>query len=169
MRNQHYRLYITAKIMTLILVLLLSACNFPTRSEPTDAPVGYIYTAAAQTVQVQLTQISQPPATDISPTDTTLPNITPSPPENTQTPTSPPKKTSAPSDECNIAEFVKDVTVPDDTRLPPGEAFEKTWRLKNIGTCEWTPAYAIVFVGDNVLNARPRYSLQLLPSLPDKQ
>ena len=149
------KLYIngSAVISSLSLILILSACNFPTRPGPTEAPVGYIYTAAAQTVQVQLTQVSKPPATDDSPTNTAAAQITPSPAINTQTATSPPKKTALPSDECNIAEFVKDVTVPDDTRLPPGEVFEKTWRLKNIGTCEWTPAYAIVFIGDNVLNA----------------
>jgi len=153
MRNHHYHLYISTSISSLVIILLLSACNFPTRAETTEAPVGYIYTAAAHTVQVQLTQVSKPPVTSEDPTNTAAPQITPSSPIYTQTATSPPKKTAAPSDACNIAEFVTDVTVPDDTRLPPGEAFEKTWRLKNVGKCEWTPEYAIVFIGDNVLDA----------------
>jgi hypothetical protein len=40
---------------------------------------------------------------------------------------------------------VDDVTVPDGTVVDPGETFTKTWRLKNAGTCSWTPSYAVVF------------------------
>lgn len=35
------------------------------------------------------------------------------------------------------AAFVADVTIPDDTVLPPGTPFTKTWRLRNNGTCNW--------------------------------
>jgi hypothetical protein len=45
------------------------------------------------------------------------------------------------------------VTIPDNTELGPGEVFEKTWRLRNSGSCTWTSAYALVYEGDNVLNA----------------
>ena len=52
---------------------------------------------------------------------------------------------------CDWAQFVADVTVPDGTKYAPGTAFTKTWRLKNIGTCTWTKAYALVFVsGDRM-------------------
>jgi hypothetical protein len=37
------------------------------------------------------------------------------------------------------------VTVPDGTTFAPGETFNKTWRLKNIGTCTWTTSYQLVF------------------------
>jgi hypothetical protein len=46
---------------------------------------------------------------------------------------------------CDWAQFISDVTVPDGTRYAPGTAFQKTWRLKNIGTCTWTTAYSLVF------------------------
>jgi hypothetical protein len=46
---------------------------------------------------------------------------------------------------CDWAQFVADVSVPDGTSFAPGAAFKKTWRLKNIGTCTWTTAYALVF------------------------
>jgi hypothetical protein len=46
---------------------------------------------------------------------------------------------------CDVAQFVGDVTIPDDTILEPNADFTKTWRLKNIGTCSWTPSYAVVF------------------------
>ncbi len=39
---------------------------------------------------------------------------------------------------CNWAQFIADVTIPDGTNFAPNTAFQKTWRLKNIGTCAWT-------------------------------
>ncbi|MBE0669729.1 MAG: hypothetical protein IH588_04000 [Anaerolineales bacterium] len=38
---------------------------------------------------------------------------------------------------CYWAQFIADVTVPDGTTYAAGTAFQKTWRLKNIGTCAW--------------------------------
>jgi len=40
-----------------------------------------------------------------------------------------------------------DVTVPDGSTFAPGETFTKTWRLKNRGTCSWSPDYFLVFYG----------------------
>jgi heat shock protein HslJ len=31
--------------------------------------------------------------------------------------------------------------------LQPGEAFTKSWRLQNVGTCTWDPSYSLVYVG----------------------
>jgi hypothetical protein len=44
------------------------------------------------------------------------------------------------------AEFVRDVTIPDGTRIDPGATFTKTWRFRNDGTCTWNPNYAVVSV-----------------------
>ncbi len=49
------------------------------------------------------------------------------------------------------AVFVKDVTIPDATRLLPGQSFVKTWRLRNSGDCVWSGDYALVFVGGDRL------------------
>jgi uncharacterized protein YkwD len=43
--------------------------------------------------------------------------------------------------------YVKDVSIPDNTKLKAGEAFTKTWQLRNTGTCIWNVRYALVFVG----------------------
>jgi hypothetical protein len=43
--------------------------------------------------------------------------------------------------------MIADVTVPDNTNIPAGQSFLKTWRLRNTGTCTWTPNYALVFAG----------------------
>ncbi len=35
--------------------------------------------------------------------------------------------------------FVSDVTIPDNSQVNAGEAFTKTWRVRNDGTCAWGP------------------------------
>ena len=46
---------------------------------------------------------------------------------------------------CLRAKFVADVTVPDGTKMSPGERFTKTWRLKNVGSCPWEAGFGVVF------------------------
>ncbi len=77
----------------------------------------------------------------------------------TTTPTLPPSETpvsaanvSSPSTPtplpCNLAAAGNplDVTVPDGATFSPGEAFVKTWRIINGGSCTWTPQYALIWV-----------------------
>jgi len=54
---------------------------------------------------------------------------------------------------CDQAQFVSDVTVPDGSPFAPGTAFTKTWRLMNAGTCTWTTAYNVVWTGGEVMGA----------------
>lgn len=63
-------------------------------------------------------------------------------------PTSTPK-----TDLCDSAEFVADVTVPPGTVMSPGQAFNKTWLLTNVGTCTWTQAYQLVFDSGTSMSA----------------
>ncbi|MBN1303993.1 MAG: hypothetical protein JXA13_06120 [Anaerolineales bacterium] len=60
---------------------------------------------------------------------------------------------------CDWAQFIADVTVPDGTYFAPGTAFDKTWRLKNIGTCTWTTAYKLVFVSGSQMSAPAEVNL----------
>jgi hypothetical protein len=46
----------------------------------------------------------------------------------------------------NRVAFEDDVTIPDNTRFETGKLFDKTWRLRNAGTCTWTTGYDLVFV-----------------------
>lgn len=131
-------------------ILVLGACNLPTKqTSPQNSPDA-IFTAAAQTVEARLTQNSLlipatpilaspvPAATDLPPATSSV-TETPIPlPQTTTLPT-----TSAPV--CDAAQFIIDVTVPDGTIYNPGTAFTKTWRLKNIGSCTWDSTYAVVF------------------------
>jgi hypothetical protein len=54
---------------------------------------------------------------------------------------------------CDAAQYVADVTVPDDTVMAPNFAFTKTWRLKNVGTCTWTTSYRVDFDSGNPMSA----------------
>ena len=152
------------KTLTLILIILfsalaLAACNLPSggNGSPTQDP-NLIYTAAAMTVQAQLTQnavgtpivlptqtpITFPPTNTpgvvIPPTSVPLPTNTPPPP--------PPTNTSVPATAyvpCDRASFVSDVSFPDNSELAPGTTFVKTWRIRNNGSCTWTSSYALIF------------------------
>ncbi len=140
-------------VLLLLLMLLISACNMPARGTPTASGAGLVYTAAAQTVQAQLTQISQPAGTAVG--FPTSPPVSPPPPMLTPTlippsPTSLPTATPLP---CDQAAYVKDVTYPDNSEVAAGETFVKTWRLQNAGTCTWTTAYAVVFAGGDRMGA----------------
>ena len=53
---------------------------------------------------------------------------------------------AAPVDCTYDAQFVADVTVPDDTILASGTAFTKTWQVYNSGTCNWGTDLKLVFL-----------------------
>jgi hypothetical protein len=72
-------------------------------------------------------------------------------PSPTEAPAATEPSTQAASD-CNAAEYVQDVTIPDNTPVAPNRPFTKTWRIKNIGTCTWTPSYLLVFHSGNSMN-----------------
>lgn len=132
-------------------VLILSGCNLPSNAPSTDQP-DVVQTSAALTVEAILNQ----------PTPFSTPTLPAAPPTNTlsapatiapATSTSFVVPTSTPT--CDLAQFVKDVTVPDGTNFDSGDTFTKTWRLRNIGTCSWS-GYALVFdSGDAMSGASP--------------
>jgi hypothetical protein len=102
---------------------------------PTPDTFATIQAMVTQTVAAQ-TQ-NAPTQTPLPPT--AIPTNTPVPATNTPLPT--PTEITY----CDWVSFVKDVTVPDGSNFAPGETFTKTWRLKNRGTCTWSPDYMLVF------------------------
>lgn len=57
-----------------------------------------------------------------------------------------------PSEDLDEMSYVADVTVPDGTVLRPGEAFVKTWRVRNTGTTTWTAGYTLAYFSDDKLD-----------------
>jgi hypothetical protein len=133
--------------ISLFLALALSACNLPASTEEPEGP-GAVLTAAAQTVEANLTQLAvqNTPTVSVQPTNSTAPatftSAVASPAATSPTSGAP---AATATSNCDNADFVTDVTIPDGTVLDPGESFTKTWRLKNAGTCSWTTSYSIVF------------------------
>jgi len=115
------------------LTLFLSACNLPF-GQPVQVPTPAPTLAAIATA-----------------TFTPIPTLTPVP-TGTLPPTATVGAVATSTSNCNAAQFVSDITVPDGTIMDPNEDFTKTWRLKNIGTCSWTPAYAVVFSSGSSMN-----------------
>lgn len=131
----------------------IAGCNLPARAGSTPT---LNVTQAYQTVEARLTEaISRTPS--VSPTlarsSATPGQVTPSPTQIVQTVTQEIPQT--PSADCDRASpgIPIDVTIPDDTRLRPGESFTKTWRLENVGTCTWTSDYSLVWFSGEQLDA----------------
>ena len=120
-------------------------------------------TQTAQTQDAQQTQNAPLPTSTSLPTNTPLPPITVAPlftssplstplsantitPTNTLAPTIKPTATftSTPA-RCNWVSFVKDMTVSEGALFPSDSQFTKVWRIKNIGSCDWTESYSLIY------------------------
>lgn len=116
------------------------------------APLMEVTPLTATATNVPATATSIPTATAV-PTNTPLP---PTPTAVIPTQTAIPLPTLAPTATpipCNMATFVKDVTIPDGSILAAGSNFTKTWQLRNTGSCTWTTAYDVVFVSGDAMSA----------------
>ena len=114
--------------------------NTPPVVATTEAPVG---TTATVSTEVATTE-----------TSATLPSETAT--VGTPAPTNPPDCT-------NSASFVTDVTIPDNSTLPGGSTFTKTWRISNTGTCVWGPGYTLTPYSDERMGAPDSVSLGITP------
>jgi hypothetical protein len=133
----------TTRLVSILLALVfgISACNLPSSVTltPTQGPDS-VLTVAAQTVAANLTQVAilNPPTVPVIPTSTPgLPTVTLAVFTSTR-----PAATNTPI--CDLAQFIKDVSIPDGTEFEPNATFTKTWQLKNIGACTWS-GYSLVF------------------------
>ncbi len=142
--------------LALILMMIVQmACNaaVPAGTPDTVATLNGLYTAAVQTstAGTYLTQAAETSTFLVGTATPGLPVPTASPIQPLPTSTPFVLPTSAPLVRCDAAAFVKDVTIADGSVISRGASFTKTWRLQNVGSCAWTPAYALVFVsGDSM-------------------
>ncbi len=130
-----------------ILAILAAGCNLQFSQTDTAA----IQTGAALTVQAALT--------NAAPSATNTPAPFPTVPTATNAPAATVAPAVSPTSGCDAAAFVADVTYPDGTEVNAGDSFTKTWRLKNVGSCSWTPSYALVFTGGEAMGGPAAQSL----------
>ncbi len=152
--------------LVVIMTLVLTACNLPSQGEEVGIETAVAQTVAAISTETEVpvvfptvlpsntveaaTNTPEPTATPL-PTATTVPTLVP-------TATKVPSLTPVPTP-CNRAEFVSDVTVPDNTSFLPNTAFVKTWRLKNTGSCTWGSGYSLVFHSGNSMGGAASVAL----------
>ncbi len=161
---------IKSVILLLLAALLVSACGVTETGTPTT-DVNQIYTAAAETVIAELTQTAavNTPTKKATATYTQLPETaTQAPttvdatetPATTTTPTIQPTTTTAnavPTNQiCDDAIWIADISVQDGTEMSPGQNFEKTWQIKNTGSCTWGTGYKLVFGYGEKMNGQAR-------------
>ena len=124
----------------------------PTDEQPADP------TAEPTAVDPQHTAVPPTaiPPTAVQPTATqvVVPTAVPATPVPTQIP---PTATPIP---CYQLSFVADVTIPDGTKIPTGNTFTKTWRIKNSGSCTWDDRFDIAFVKGTQMAAAAIYDLR---------
>ncbi len=132
-----------------IIIFILAACNLPSNAPATEDP-NAVFTAAALTVQAMSTQ-----ATPFN-TPTLAPPLATNTAVSFPTLALPTSTVSVPpTASCDLAQFVKDISIPDGSVYAPGATFTKTWRLKNVGTCTWS-GYSLVFdSGDSMSGTSP--------------
>ena len=129
-------------LVLIVLLFVMGACTMPDE----ESSLGSIQTSVAQTVVVQSTLDAEREAYVDK---TATPTVFYATPDYTAT-YAPTATEPVP---CNLAGFVMDVTIPDDTLVSKGQIFTKTWKLQNIGSCAWTPAYQLIFMSGDQMNA----------------
>ena len=139
-------------ILWILLALFLSACKSNPEVVPTEGEVlSGIYTSAAMTVSAQAASLTE--------TNTPLPIASPTLPATPTDIFNIPTQQSVDSNTsystaygCNDAIYISDVTIPDGKILAPGEAFVKTWKFQNTGSCRWSEDYSLTFHSGNEMD-----------------
>ncbi len=144
-----------AVVLFAIFAIFLSGCGTPANTTPT-IDISAVQTSAAQTVVAQFTE-SAVELTPTLPVSTPTPVISPTP-----SPTQPAPSTGGTGNvtPCYSASFIADVTVPDGMLVQPGQAFTKTWRVKNLGSCPWDSSYKLILSSGDAIGAGVEYPLQ---------
>ncbi len=137
-------------LMVMTIMILLSACGGGATEEtptPTQVNAEEIAANAIATFAVGLTQtaLSLPSNTPVQ-TSTPIPTF----PVGTNTPGS--VSSSVPTTSCYRLVYIKDITIPDNTPMRPGEAFTKTWLVQNTGSCKWDVGFRFNVIAGSPMN-----------------
>ncbi len=142
---------ITGKTILLFGLLFLAACSAAPRADATAIPtpdLNLLRTQVAATVLAQVPQLCAltPTATqDVPSTATAVPPTATVGATATNTPSA---QTTGTADTKDLAMWVSQ-TVQDDTLFLPGQEFNMTWTLKNVGTSTWTAKYRLRYYSGN--------------------
>jgi len=141
-------------MLTLLAALVLSACGGSDAEATPTMSVEQIQTLAVMTYQAQLAQTAQAlPTITPLPTETPIPVVTFASPETSSVVATNTTAASSggSSAACYGLSFVSDVTIPDKTKVTPGQSFTKTWKVLNSGTCAWEAGFIFNVVGGDAM------------------
>jgi hypothetical protein len=144
---------ISAQLLLTIGALVLSACGATAATEvPTMTAVNpdAIRTEAVATFASDLTATAL-----AAPTDTPSPSPTPQVTLSTAVTSTAgigfgstqPVTGGGTTGSCYGLSFVRDVSIPDNTPVTPGQTFTKTWEVRNSGSCAWDAGFKFAFTG----------------------
>jgi hypothetical protein len=164
MMNTKTTLSRTTILWSLVAILIVAGVitliySFSGGQQDAVTEVNAVYTNAAATLaaQQQTLQAAAPSAT-VTSTATITATITPlvSPTLSglvgafsTSTPSAGGVATT-----CDNSVYLSDVTIPDNTTVNPGQAFTKTWKVSNTGTCTWSAAYQIILISGDAMSGK---------------
>lgn len=152
--NRQYRKILIQLLTIASILIMISGCNFPKAEQPGESgDMQLIMTSAAETASVQLTQIVIDGLVQqlTVQSSTAIVPVTATPQPGLVVPTSTPAYSTPTPVPCYSVQFISDVTIPDGSEFAPGEAFTKTWRLKNNGSCTWQSNTQLIFVSGNAM------------------
>jgi hypothetical protein len=144
----------------ILISLVLGACASPSN----DAASGAVLTEAALIAAEGLTQTAAvaPPtatATEVLPTSTNTNTPAPTATQAATQQGGSPAVTATQQQSggggnvgCLRANFEIE-TIPDGTQFFIDREFTKTWRLKNVGSCTWTPGFSAVWIQGDLMGA----------------
>ena len=114
-------------IVTLLMTIVLSACGADSKPTPSASTPTLTLPPPTTVTEVVPTVVTEAPTAVIP--------------------------VANPSGCTDSASFVQDVTVQDNELFLPGQKFDKIWRVKNTGTCNWTDQYKLDFSRGEKMNA----------------
>ncbi|MBC7876401.1 MAG: hypothetical protein H7Y59_04450 [Anaerolineales bacterium] len=139
----------------LILSIILSACG-PSEAELTPTlSVEDVQTMVVSTLASGMTQTAiAAPTKTITPTITLVPTLASPTLGALVTPFGTTVGTGGGGTvtSCYAMSFVSDVTIPDNTAMTQGQAFTKTWKVRNSGTCAWDAGFKFAFTSGDAMS-----------------
>lgn len=156
--NTPKRIFRMMPSLILLAGWMISGCSLPF-SNPSVQETNRALTLTAQVPTDEHTVNTLAPTSPLADTPTLLPSSTVIP-TGTPPPTSTnPPVPSATTIPCYQAKFIADISIPDDTKLPPGMDFIKTWRIWNTGYCNWDTDMLIFFDNGTLMSKAKEYYL----------
>jgi hypothetical protein len=149
----------TGKTILLLSLFLLAACSGQ-KEIATAIPTPDLNPIRTEVAATVLAQVPQLCALTPSATQELLPTATLAPATATLPPTATNAQISASGtpDTKDLALWVSQ-TVQDDTVFLPGQVFNMTWQIKNVGTSTWTAGYRLRYYSGNAFGATKEVAL----------